>query len=289
MTSSDRLTPLLQRFRVRTSLFFTGTMCGTTRFPLQPGRGFLHILRRGEMTATHREDDGALTAIDITRPTLLFYPRPREHAFRNAPIDGSDFTCAALDFDDGETHPLLRTLPSVVVIPLEEVTGLEPVLQLLFDEVDDVRCGRRLVADRLFEVVLIQLLRWILDHVEQLGVPAGLLTGLADARLTPALVALHEEPERDWTLQTMAREARMSRSAFAAHFREVVGLAPGEYLTQWRLTLARRLLRAGTAVSAVATEVGYGSASSFSRAFAQHVGCSPRDWASASLRDAAEA
>ncbi len=76
----------------------------------------------------------------------------------------------------------------------------------------------------------------------------------------------------------MAREAKMSRSAFAAHFKKQIGLAPGEYLTQWRLTLAQQQLRAGAPVASVAAHLGYANASSFSRVFTQHLGSSPRAW-----------
>ncbi|MCD5312059.1 AraC family transcriptional regulator [Kineosporia babensis] len=279
MSSFDRISPLLEMFRVSTSLFHTGPLCGVTTFASQPGRGFLHVLRRGEMAVTHQGSGGRLERLQIDRPTLLFYPRPLEHAFHNAPTEDSDFACAALDFDGGRTHPIVRALPPVIVLPLADVAGLDPALQLLFEEVDQVRCGQRLVADRLFEVVLIQLLRWILDHVNELGVPSGLFTGLADARLAPLLLALHESPDQEWDLETMAREARMSRSAFAAHFKKVIGLAPGEYLTQWRLTLAQQQLRSGAPVSSVAARLGYANASSFSRVFTQHLGSSPRNWA----------
>lgn len=278
MHTTDRIAPLLQRFRVQTSLFFSGAICGVTSFAARPGRGFLHVLRRGEMVASHRRADGSMEVLQLDQPTLLFYPRPWEHTFANAPTDGADFTCAALDFDGGETHPLLQTLPPVIAIPLADVAGLDPVLRLLFDEVDNVRCGRRLVADRLFEVVLIRLLRWMLDHVAELGLPPGLFAGLADPRLTPVLTGVHRSPERNWSLAAMAQEANMSRSAFAAHFTATVGMAPGEYVTQWRLTIAQGRLRAGAGVAEVARELGYGNASSFSRAFAQRLGASPRDW-----------
>ncbi|MEU8238122.1 AraC family transcriptional regulator [Actinoplanes missouriensis] len=278
MDARDRLTPLLQRFRVDTRLFHAGPLCGVTTFAARPGRGFLHILRRGDMAVTHREPGGAVRRIEIDRPSLLFYPQPLEHVFHNAPTDGSDFTCASLDVEGGATHPLMRALPPVLVVPLDAIGRLEPLLQLLFDEVDNVRCGQRLVADRLFEVVLIHLLRWILDHVGELGIPPGILTGLADPRLARSLIALHESPEADWKLDSMAREARMSRSAFAAHFKEVIGSTPGQYLTQWRLTIAQERLRTGVAVSTVATELGYANASSFSRVFSQHLGTAPRNW-----------
>lgn len=143
------------------------------------------------------------------------------------------------------------------------------------------QCGHRVVVDRLFEIVLIQLLRWILDSVDELGPSTGLFTGLADPYLTPALIAMHESPGEDWTLVAMAHEANMSRSAFAARFKDVLGVAPGEYLTQWRLTVAQHRLQEGATVAEAARELGYTLPSSFSRVFAQHLGVSPRHWVDA--------
>src|SRR3546814_4787346 len=71
-------------------------------------------------------------------------------------------------------------LPPLVVLPVRAVSGLEASLDLLFDEADQVRCGHRLLADRLFEVVLIQLLRWLFDHAEQARVTPGLIHALSD-------------------------------------------------------------------------------------------------------------
>lgn len=278
MPSVDRLTPLLERFRVRTRLFHTGPLCGTTLFPASSGHGYLHVLRRGEMEVTHRRPDGSTERELITRPSLLFFPRPLDHTFLNAPTDESDFACATLDFDGGATHPLVRTLPSTIVLPLDEVAALAPALDLLFSEVDNVRCGRPLVADRMFEVVLIQLLRWMLDNSGRLDLPPGLLPGLADERLAPALVAMHETPGDPWNLESLARRSNMSRSAFAARFKDVLGRSPGDHLTEWRLTVAQEQLRAGMSVSTVAAELGYASASAFSRVFAQRIGHSPRAW-----------
>lgn len=274
----DRLSALLERFRVRAQLFHTGPLCGVTTFAARPGRGFLHVLRRGEMAVTHQVAGGGLVRHEVDRPSLLFYPRPLEHAFHNAPDEDSDFACAALEVDGGADHPLVRALPPVVVLPLDEVPTLGPALDLLFAEIDDVRCGNRLVVDRLFEVVLIQLFRWVLDHADALGLPPGLVSGLSDERLGPALVAVHASPGAPWTLESMAREARLSRSAFAARFTAVVGQSPGEYLIGWRIAVAQDHLRAGASVARTATALGYATAPSFSRVFTQRVGRSPRAW-----------
>ncbi len=274
----DRLSSLLERFRVRAHLFHSGPLCGVTRYAAEPGRGFLHVLRRGRMTVTHRPKGGAPRRIEVREPTLLFYPRPLAHDFHNAPRDGADFVCATLDFDGGDLHPVARALPPVVALPLRAVDGLDHTLALLFAETERVRCGQRLLADRLFEVLLLQLLRWLLDHPAEAGVPAGLLTGLAHPKLARALVAMHERPEAPWSLASMAQCAGMSRSAFAAAFRERVGETPAEHLLRWRVSLVQGLLRDGRSLKTAADRLGYASASSLSRAFTQAVGISPRAW-----------
>ncbi|MGN6829614.1 AraC family transcriptional regulator [Paucibacter sp. M5-1] len=275
----DRLSSLLERFKVRARLFHQGPLCGISRFPAEPGRGFLHVMRRGELELRHGAKQSELPRrLLVTEPTLLFYPRPLAHQFRNPPEDGSDFVCAELEFDGAALNPLVRALPPLVVLPLARVEGLGLSLQLLFSETERLRCGQRLLADRLFEVVLIQLLRWLIDHPAEAGVQPGLITGLADPRLARALVALHEDPGAAWSLAAMAERAGMSRSAFAAHFKAVLAQTPAHYLADWRLTLAQSRLRQGRPVKQIADELGYASASALSRLFSQRLGRSPRQW-----------
>ena len=102
----DRLSPLFERFRVRASLFHAGALCGVTHFDARPGRGFLHVLRRGEMTVRHAAATGLVEQLWVREPSLVFYPRPLAHDFHNAPAEGADFVCATLDFDAG--HPLVQ-------------------------------------------------------------------------------------------------------------------------------------------------------------------------------------
>lgn len=277
-TTLDRLSTLLERFHVRASLFHTGPLCGRTRFEAQPDRAFLHVLRRGELLIEHRGGPPGRRRVVVDEPTLVLYPRAVHHEFVNPPREGADFTCAALHFDGGDRNPIVAALPALVLLPLREVPGLRPALELLFAETDQPRCGSRLLADRLFEVVLIQLLRWIVDHPQAAGVSGGLMMGLHDSRLARALVALHAAPQEDWPLARMAQEAGMSRSAFAVTFRAATGFTPAAYLTNWRLTLASEALRAGRPQKLVAAELGFSNGSSLSRAFKQRFGCSPRAW-----------
>lgn len=274
----DRLSGLLERFRVRAHLFHAGPLCGVTHFDAQEGRGFLHVLRRGEMVVTHRPRSGAPRKIRVTEPTLLLYPRPLAHQFHNAPTEGSDFVCATVDFEGGVRHPVVAALPPVLVLPLRAVDGLEQTLALLFAETERVRCGHRLLADRLFEVLLLQLLRWLLDHPGDSGVTEGILHGLAHPKLARALTAMHERPGAAWALAPMAQAAGMSRSAFAAEFKLQVGTSPAEYLLRWRVSLAQSMLLAGSSIKLASEKLGYASAASFSRAFVKSVGVSPKAW-----------
>jgi len=130
-------------------------------------------------------------------------------------------------------------------------------------------------AHRLTEVLVIQLLRHAIAH--QL-VDGGVMAGLADPRLAKAISALHADPARTWTLDAMAGLAGMSRARFAAHFTRTVGMPPGDYLTGWRLGLARTLLRKGLAVKQVAAEVGYASPGAFGRVFLQRLDTTPTKW-----------
>jgi AraC-like DNA-binding protein len=230
------------------------------------------------MVVTHQQGAGVARRIEANEPTIFFYPQPLAHQFHNAPKDGADFTCASINFEGGASHPLVRALPPLIVVPLARVPGLAGLLDLLFQEADQVQCGHRLIVDRLFEVVLLQLLRWLLDHREEGDVSIGLISGLANPKLARALTAMHDRPQQCWSLEALAERAGMSRSAFASQFKKVVGIAPAEYLTDWRMTLAKKQLRDGRAVKLIASDLGYANASALSRVFGQRTGMSPRQW-----------
>lgn len=89
---------------------------------------------------------------------------------------------------------------------------------------------------------------------------------------------MHQAPGASWTLAALAQEAGMSRSAFAAAFRDAVGQPPADYLADWRLALAQARLRQGRPVKVIAAELGYANASALSRAFSRKLGASPRGW-----------
>ena len=158
---------------------------------------------------------------------------------------------------------------------LDRIEGAERVLPLLFEEAFGDNCGRHALVDRLFEVVLIQLLRYLMETDQVRG---GMLAGLSHPRLRKALVAMHEQPGYEWSLEVLADLAGMSRSVFAGTFRTVVGCTAGAYLQSWRVRLAQQALRKGQSLKMIAIDVGYGSEAALSRAFKAQCGLTPRDW-----------
>ena len=177
-------------------------------------------------------------------------------------------------FDSPDSALLVSLLPSLVHV--RSVERLSTLVRLVGEEATEQRSGRDLVLTRLVEVLLIEALRLAPGD----DAPPGLLRGLADMQLAPAIRQMHNQIARSWTVAQLARTAALSRSAFFERFTRTVGLPPMEYLLAWRMAVAKDLLhRRDLGVAEVAERVGYGSASTFSTAFSRHVGQPPGRYA----------
>lgn len=173
-------------------------------------------------------------------------------------------------FDSPDAALLVSLLPALVHV--RGVERLAVLVELVAGEARESRAGRDLVLARLVEVLLVEALR----SSEGPGASPGLLRGLADVRLAPAIRQMHAHVARAWTIGELAKAAGLSRSAFFDRFTRTVGLPPMEYLLAWRMAVAKDLLRReDLGLAEVASRIGYGSASSFSTAFSRHVGQSP--------------
>ena len=177
-------------------------------------------------------------------------------------------------FGSPDAALLVSLLPQLVHVRGE--ARLATLVEMVGVETRGMRPARELVLARLLEVLLIEALR----STGQTGTSAGLLRGLADPRLAAAIRRMHEDPGHAWTVAELAGEAALSRSTFFDRFRRAVGTAPMDYLLTWRMALAQDLLRQRQGgrhggIAEVARSVGYGSASTFSVAFARHVGVPP--------------
>jgi AraC-like DNA-binding protein len=275
---TDRLQALLSHFSISARTFQAGALCGVNSLDGDGAYGQLHLVRRGDVEVRH----GRALAAKIVEPSLLLYPRPMAHRFITDAVRGADFVCANLAFEGGSANPIGAALPPFVCLPLARLQGSETVLDLLFSEAVAHNCGRQAMLDRLFEVVLIQVLRVLMESGQT---RVGMLAGLAHPQLRKAIVAMHEQPEREWSLEDLAAASGMSRSVFANGFREAVGTTPGSYLQSWRVGLAQKALLQGRSLKLIAQDVGYGSEAALSRAFKAQSGKSPRDWRNAQAAD----
>ncbi|WP_428390852.1 AraC family transcriptional regulator [Lichenicoccus sp.] len=182
-------------------------------------------------------------------------------------------------FKSNDAALLVSLLPELVVVRGER--RLTTLVELLSEEARAERPGRDEVVARLLEVLLIEAFRATAGP----SAAPGLLRGLADERLAATLRRMHGEPSRPWTVGALAREAALSRSTFFDRFRREVGVSPMEYLSGWRMAIAKDLLRGeGVSVSEVAQRVGYSSSSTFSVAFTRQVGASPTTYARGQAR-----
>lgn len=137
-----------------------------------------------------------------------------------------------------------------------------------------MRPGGETIITRLADIIVIQAIRSWIDSAPESN--QGWLAALRDGSVGPAIVAIHREPKRDWTVASLAKEVCMSRSGFSVRFTDLVGESAMNYLTQWRMQLARtQLIETSEPLSAIAVSVGYQSEAAFGRAFKRVLGVPP--------------
>jgi AraC-like DNA-binding protein len=186
------------------------------------------------------------------------------------------FVSGSFDLDPHEARPLLRALPAMLHLKLDQHRSMafQSVLEMLAVETEAPGLGSEAVVSRLFELLFVHAIRAYSTLPG--GPPPGWLAAIADRHLARALEAMHGEPAQDWTVESLARTAGMSRSSFAARFKTVVGQSPLDYLTQWRIYCATRLLQRGdVALADIARRVGYESVAAFNRVFRRETAMTP--------------
>lgn len=190
---------------------------------------------------------------------------------------GCDFTMLAgiVQINADWQTLLLNCLPPLIHVrgTSDEAEPISWLLNQLVTEMKNERAGRTVVTSGLTQLLFVQTLRSYLVHAP--NGDDGWLKGFGDQRLAIVLSCIHGEPSHDWSLDELAKKAGMSRTSLAVRFREMLGIPPLAYLTQWRMYLARRELRAGASVSEAAAAVGYSSESAFSNAFKRLMAVAP--------------
>ena len=288
LDAPDPLSVMLTRLELTAEVYVNGDFCGTwavdtagsRRIPFHligDGQAWLHF--SGQPARVLHAGDLVIFPQDAHH-VIASEEQPPAPAAVNAPMsnDGAvtNMVCGFFEFRNRALFPLLEALPAAVILCQQDGdTGprIELLIRMMLQELADARPGHYSAVDQVAFLLFIEVLRQqvsagVLDH--------GLLKALFDPRLGPVLTAIHQRPEQDWTLQSLAEAASMSRSNFAQHFGQLVGTTPIKYLTAWRMSEARRLLETTSLSTAqIAERSGYESEAAFRKAFRNTVGEPP--------------
>jgi len=218
---------------------------------------------------------------------------PLESVLEDANYDGSgvlaigqgdarastQMICGHYTFREGADHPLLRALPELLLTSTSDRAReplLDETLRLLTRRIFSPAPGSTAAVTRLSESVFIELIRM---GVQQSAEMRSVVSALQDKQIGRTLALIHAQPESPWTVGGLAQEAGMSRSRFAEKFRDLVGMGPMAYLSDWRLQKALSLLDdSRCSVQQVASQTGYQSPAAFTRAFSSKFGTPPTEY-----------
>jgi AraC-like DNA-binding protein len=188
--------------------------------------------------------------------------------------------CGFCACDAAPFNPLLASLPHLLHVHADSSDHSDWITQFIrfaLAESTDKRPGGEALLERLSETMFIELIRRYLGEVSESQ--RNWLAGLRDRHVGHALMLLHEHPANAWSIELLADQIGLSKSALHDRFNQFTGYGPMHYLAKWRMQVAAGLLRQSHAtVGAVALEVGYESEAAFSRAFRRETGLPPATW-----------
>jgi len=225
------------------------------------------------------------TIINLNPGDLLWLPQGKGHFISSE--DGAELSHINLAFGDQTQNMLMDSLPQALPIPGSQFdsSDMTPLIQLMTLEALQPRCGQSIVLNRLAEVLLVKMLRYIISSHT---IETGVLGGLADLRLAKSLTAIHQDPAFGWNLENLAHTAGMSRTAFSQQFKRIVGYTPADYVTHWRMRIAcQRLLHGKEAIGQISEQLGYQSETAFRRAFRRALGVPPGEYKKLQLKQVA--
>jgi AraC-like DNA-binding protein len=268
--------------------------------PVMPGYMWFHVVVSGScwlaagaevepqvvgpgdfVLVPHGEGHAIFSGAGVPTPSVLTLPLERvsdryELLRYGGNREPTILICGAVRFDHPAAQDLIHLLPRIIKVEAcaSQQDWMQSTLQLMAAEAITLRPGGETVVTRLSDVLVIQAIRIWLESSP--AAQQGWLGALRDKQIGKAIALIHREPGRPWTLATLAGEIAVSRSAFAARFAEVAGQSPMQYLTRWRMHLARGwLMEQDMTVSEVAEQLGYTSEAAFSRAFKRVNGTPP--------------
>ncbi|AZQ10206.1 AraC family transcriptional regulator [Shewanella khirikhana] len=273
------MSDILRAIRVVGSVYFCSQVEApwTKTFSALEHASF-HMIRRGACwakvdDAVERLEEGDLIFLGPGQDHVLSSQAPdAEHADISEP---TLLLCGSFSFSRSATTPLLDILPRVTIVRDRDLANY-PWLRSTFGQLSAEYMaqgpGSELIVNKLTEIILVELIRINFGRTER----SPFLDALNDKRIARALQLLHERPELNWTLQSLANDIGMSRAAFASRFSAMVGRPMFDYLTQLRMQKAQELLTESLlTIDEIAERVGYGSERAFTLTFKKHTGTTP--------------
>jgi len=241
-----------------------------------PKQSSFHVVAYGNCALSINDTD----IHQLNAGDLIFFPRNiKHHMFNNGEKITTTLICGKLDFG-GISNPILDALPEVMHIKasqMDKYPWFKSLFQQIINEAESGSEGSQIILDKLAEILFIYVVRYYIkcdqnNHINK----QGLLTGMADTQLSRALIAMHSDLSEPWTVQSLADESAMSRSAFSNKFNLMVGKTPLQYLTIVRLQCAYQKLQASNdSIISIALSHGYRSEAAFSKVFKKFYGVSP--------------
>lgn len=287
----DTISDVLRLLNLHASVFFHSSFCGEWAMDGENDyRATFHLIARGNCWLHLADSD---SHIALTGGDLVVFPRNIAHSISYSPqppgdIDGIpepvaegeiptiSLICGYFDFESPQANPLLDAMPDVIHIKHEDpakTSQLDTLLQFITIETESDSPGSDAIVDKLSEILFIHVIR---AYMLKSNARSGLLSALADKQLGKVISAIHRQPGFQWTVEKLASQAGMSRSAFSKHFQQVADMSPMQYVTQWRMQTAYEKLRTTReSVSHIAEQCGYQTEASFRKAFKQQVGVGP--------------
>lgn len=294
LDNADSLSAILNRLQLSAEVYVNGSFCGdwavdtsgSHRIPFHligSGQAWLHtpdrtprLLQPGDLVVFPQDSQHMIASSEQLVEGQQFSAHNIADPVRKQLGRVTHMVCGFFQFSSGSAWPLLDSLSPVIVIDMNDgsdQSSIGVLLQMMIDELANHAPGYYCAINQLAYLVFVEIIR----QQMRLGlVSRGLLTAMFDHKVGNALRAIHNQPGKQWTLESLADVSHMGRSGFAKRFKELTGITPIQYLTGWRMQEAVRLLAdKSLSIAVIAEQVGYDSDVAFRKAFKKVIGDTP--------------
>ena len=289
-TANDPLGEILHQLRLDGSLYCRSAVHGewSVDMPELPGKMMFHIITEGGCWLQLPNED----PIQLAQGSLVLIPHGLGHIISSDPklaptplfdydviqvseryeileIEGegpkTELTCGVIGFDQFAGKQLIQQLPPLILLDeMDECCEqwLASTLEFISNEAKYLKPGGETIITHLADILVLQVIRNWMENSPEAN--EGWVGALKDKHIGTALRMIHHNPEKNWTVESLAQECGMSRSGFSAHFKRLVGNSVKNYLTEWRMHLAyQRLKQKSEPLIVLAEELGYQSEAAF--------------------------